>query len=316
MAYEDMLMTKAAWYYYFEGMTQQQVADMMGIHRMRVVKLLEAAKQNGVIRFQLRKDSEDRMHLERTLMKRYGLRDAFLVPSAGSPELVDAGVAEAASMYIRDRLGENSFINIGYGNTPSRILNNLATITEHPLHCISLTGGVSYYLPDVRSNVFNAHLHLIPSPLFTSSREMAEAMRQEVSVTEVTRLISLAEISVVGIGAMDENATIFRTGILSPSDRMYLQMRGAMGDILSHFFDGEGRLIHTPLEDRLVSTGLDTLRQLKNVIGVAAGSRKAEAIHAALLTGTLDVLITDMGTAEQVLGMEETPSSVTELAAR
>ena len=72
-------------------------------------------------------------------------------------------------MYIRDRLGENSFINIGYGNTPSRILNNLATITEHPLHCISLTGGVSYYLPDVRSNVFNAHLHLIPSPLFTSS---------------------------------------------------------------------------------------------------------------------------------------------------
>ena len=30
----------------------------------------------------------------------------------------------------------------------------------------------------------------------------------------------------------------------------------------------------------------------------------------------LDVLITDMGTAEQVLGMEETPSSVTEPAAR
>ena len=304
MVYEDMLMVKAVWYYYFEGRTQQQIADLMGIHRMRVVKLLESARQNGIIRFQLRKDNEERMALEQELISRFHLEDAFLVPAEGDTEMNQVGVAEAASMYIRDRISEDSFINIGYGNTPSRILNNLATMVDAPVNCISLTGGVSYYLPDVRSHVFNARLHLIPSPLFTSTPEMARAVREEAHVQEITRMISLAEMSVVGIGAMDEQATIFRSGVLSPSDLTYLKMRGAVGDLLSHFYDAAGNLVESPLEDRLVSTDLETLRQLKHVIGAAAGEKKVQAIHAALLTGTLNVLITDLATAEKILTLE------------
>ncbi len=301
MVYEDMLMVKAAWYYYFEGKTQQQIADQMGIHRMRVVKLLDAARQNGIIRFQLRRDNENRMELEQELLSRFQLEDAFVVPAGEDGGASLDSLAEAAAMYIRDRLGPHSYLNIGYGNTPRRILNNLATMADTPLNCISLTGGVGYYLPDVRSQVFNAHLYLIPSPLITSSPEMALAMREEASVKEITRLISLAEMSVVGIGAMDPEATIFRSGVLSPSDLTYLEMHGAAGDLLSHFFDDDGRLIETPLEARLVSTGLDTLRGLKRVIGVAAGEKKVRAIRAALKTGSLNVLITDTGTAEKVL---------------
>jgi DNA-binding transcriptional regulator LsrR (DeoR family) len=40
MDYEESLMIKIAWYYYFENMTQQSVANMLGISRMRVIKLL------------------------------------------------------------------------------------------------------------------------------------------------------------------------------------------------------------------------------------------------------------------------------------
>ena len=309
MVYEEMLMVKAVWYYYFEGKTQQQIADLMGVHRMRVVKLLDAARQNGIIRFQLRKDNEGRMSMEQELISRFHLEDAFVVPSEDPEESGQMGIAEAASMYIRDRVGPDSFINIGYGNTPSRVLNNLATMVDAPINCISLTGGVSYYLPDVRSHVFNARLHLIPSPLFTSSPEMARARREEAHVQEITRLISLAEMSVVGIGAMDEQATIFRSGVLSHSDLTYLKMRGAVGDLLSHFYDAKGSLVESPLEDRLVSTDLDTLRQLKHVIGVAAGENKVHAIHAALLTGVLNVLITDIATAGMVLALDRAESA-------
>ena len=56
MDYEESLMTKAAWYYYFEEMTQQQVAQLMGISRMRVIRLLDKARQTGIIQFKLRKD--------------------------------------------------------------------------------------------------------------------------------------------------------------------------------------------------------------------------------------------------------------------
>ena len=143
MDYEESLMIKAAWYYYFEEMTQQHVAELMGITRMRVIKLLEKARQTGIIQFRLRKDGESRMQLERNLMSAFGLQDAFVIPAAIDRSAVNAGVAEAASMYISERLTENSLINIGYGDTPSRILNNLATLAEQPLTCVSLTGGGS-----------------------------------------------------------------------------------------------------------------------------------------------------------------------------
>ncbi len=304
MDYEESLMMKASWYYYFEGMTQQRIAELMGISRMRVIKILEKAKTSGLIQFSLRKDGENRMLLERKLMSDFGLKDAFVIPASEDPTLINSGVAHAASMYINERLQENAFINIGYGSTPSRILNKLATMTEHPITYISLTGGVSYYLPDAHSNVFNAKLHLIPAPLLTSSKEMAQAMRNESSVAEVSRMISLAQMTVVSVGAMHESATIFKSGVLNQNDYLYLRMQGAVGDLLSHFIDKDGQLIETSLEDRLISTSLEKVKKLDNVIGVAAGEKKVAAIHAALRGQYLDVLITDDQTATKVLEMQ------------
>lgn len=301
MDYEEALMIKASWYYYFEEMTQQQVADQMDITRMRVIKLLEKARKSGIIQFRLRKDGEDRMSLERRMMSEFGLMDAFIVPASTDASISNAAIADAASMYILERLADNSTINIGYGDTPSRILNNIATMAEKSINCISLTGGVGYYLPDTRNNVFNAKLHLIPAPLLISSKEMAEALNQEPSITEMNRMIDVAQMTVVGIGAMHESATIFKSGLLNSNDFMYLNMQGAAGDLLCHFIDRNGNLLNTPLEERLISTPLETLKKLKNVIGVAAGKNKVEAIHAALCGHYLDVLITDDRTAAKVL---------------
>ena len=297
MNYEESLMIKTSWYYYFENMTQQQIADVLGITRLRVIKLLDKARETGIIQFKLRQDGMERIALEKTLIERYGLKDVFVVPAMPGRTEVNENIAKAAAMYVRDRLSESSFINIGYGDTPSRVLNNLATMAQDPISCVSLTGGVNYYLPDTRSNVFNAKLYLMPAPLLASSKEMADAMRQEASVMEITRMVRLASVSVIGIGPMHETATIIKSGILSKNDFLYLSMKGAVGDVLSHFIDKNGDLLESPVEDRLISTPLVTLRELQNVIGVAAGENKVEAIRATLRGKYLDVLITDEPTA-------------------
>lgn len=306
MDYEETLMAKIAWYYYFENMTQQTISDRMGMSRARVMKLLEKARQTGVIQFHLRKGNEDRMALEKQLIDQFHLEDALVVPAAVKKSETNANVAEAASMYIAERLQDGSVINIGYGDTPSKILNNLATMAESPITCVSLTGGVSYYLPDARSNVFNARLHLIPAPLIASGPDMAQAMRQESSVLEISRMISLAQLTVVGIGSMHDSATIIRSGILNNNDLLYLKMQGAQGDMLCHFLDENGRVLDTPLESRLISTPLDKLKELRHVIGVAAGDVKADAIRAALRGGYLDMLITDDTTAAQLVTKQST----------
>ena len=292
--YEDALMVKAAWYYYFENMTQQAIADRLSISRMRVIKLLDAARQNGVIQFRLRSDSVGMMEQSRELMQKYRLKDVFIIPEAES-------IARAGAMYVADRLGDNACINAGYGDTLSRTLNHLATMVQTPVTCISLTGGVSYYLPNGRSNVFNARLYLMPAPLLASSHEMAAAMRAEASVSEIIRMAKLSSFTLVGIGSMHETATIVRSGIITQNELFRLRMAGAVGDVLCHFVNENGELIPSDIEERLISTPLEQLRAMDNVVGLAAGAQKAEAIRAILRGGYLDVLITDEPTAALLL---------------
>lgn len=106
--YEDALMIKAAWYYYFENMTQQAIADRLSISRMRVIKLLDAARQNGVIQFRLRSDSVGMMEQSRELMQKYRLKDVFIIPEAEQESQLNESIARAGAMYVADRLGDNA----------------------------------------------------------------------------------------------------------------------------------------------------------------------------------------------------------------
>ena len=302
-SYEDILLIKTVWYYYIENNTQQKISEMLGISRMRVIRLLEKARQTGVIQFNIRKDGIQRMEVEKRLGERFGLKDVFVVPdsSTQTQEGINANIAKAAAMYINDRLEDNRYINFGYGDTSSRVLNELATMAQDPISCISLTGGVNNYLPNMQSSVFNARLYLIPAPLLASSKEMVAAIQQEESVQEIYRMLAPSAYSVIGIGAVENNATIFKSGILSSKEIIYLERRGVVGDVLSHFLDKNGNLVETELEEQLISTSLPTLKSLNNVVGVAAGASKTEAIQAALLGGYVDILITDEQTAGALL---------------
>lgn len=301
MNYEESLMVKAAWYYYFENLTQQAIADRLCISRMRVIKLLETARQTGVIQFRLRSDGVGMMEVSRRLMQKYHLKDVFIIPAPDAGASPNEAVARAGAMYVADRLGDNACINVGYGDTLSRTLNHLATMVQSPVTCISLTGGVSYYLPNARSTIFNARLVLMPAPLLASTPEMAAAMLAESSVSEILRMASLSSFTLVGIGAMDDSATIIKSGMLSQADLLQLRTSRAVGDVLCHFLGADGQLIPTPIEDRLIATPLDGLKAMPNVVGLAAGAQKVEAIRAVLRGGYLDVLITDEATADLLL---------------
>ena len=299
--YEHRLMIKAVWYYYIENYTQQNISHLLGVSRSKVIALLERARQTGIIQFNVQQDSGRRMEMERQLLTRYGLRDIFIVPGASTLASPNESIAQATAMYILRRAADNAFINMGYGDTTSRILNHLATAAQVPLNVVSLAGGVNYYLPNTNSNVFNARLYLIPSPLLLSGADLRDSLRREPDVEEIFRMIPLSSMSVVGIGCLSDRATIVKNGILNNNDFTFLKMQGAVGDVLSHFLDKNGQVVSHDLEGRLMSTPMDQLRTLENVIGAAGGPDKAEAILAVLRGGYLDVLITDEDTAQLLL---------------
>ena len=301
MKYENELVLKIAWYYYIEGMTQQAISDKLGLSRMKVIRILDTAKETGVIQFRISTGKGMDISLEEKIGEKWGLKKVLVIPTPSDPSTLNELLALASANYIEDIIGENAFINMGYGDTPSRVLNHLAAMTDVPISVVSLTGGVNYYLPNAVSSIFNARLHLFPTPLVISSEEACKAILQEPSVQEIRRMIQLSSLSIVGLGGMNPDATIITNGIMNKNDFTYLQMQNAVGDILTHFIDENGESVKTDLDSRLVSTSLETLKTLKNVIGIAGGPNKINIIRAALRGGYLDALITDEETAKQIL---------------
>lgn len=295
------LATKAAWYYYMEDNTQAQIAEVMGISRAKVIRLLEEARAQGIVQFSFRKNDSQRVSAEQLLIDRFGLKDAFVVPTPLDSSAINQSIAQSAAHYVSDHLREDGYLNIGYGDTVSRMLGFLAKNREESLNVVSLTGGVSYYLPTVGTTAYSMRLFLTPSPLVVSSRQVRDALLDEKSLQDVSTMTEYADMSVVGIGAAVEGATVLRNGILNEGELTVLKMQRAVGDILNHFVDKDGNLIQTEIEDRVISTDLDKLRQLKNVVGVAGGKDKVTAIKAVLNGGYLNVLITDSDTATELL---------------
>lgn len=293
-------MAKIAWYYYIDNLTQQQIADLVGIPRLRVIKLLDRARQSGIIQFKI-SENKSHIYMENTIARQFGLKDVFIVPSASGMKNRNEALAQAAAIYIANRLPDNAFINMGYGDTTCRILNHLANNSSTRLSVVSLTGGVNYYLPNTLTNVFNARLYLTPAPFVMSTKEMVEAINNEPAVREIAEMVPLSAMTIIGIGGIDENATTVLTGMVSPKDLRYLSMQGAVGDVLCHFLDVNGNQVESPLDDRLITTSLETLSKQNNVIGVAGGENKVNAIIGALNANVLDILITDQDTAELII---------------
>lgn len=307
--YEENLLYKATWYYYVDNMTQKEIAEQLGISRMRVVKLLSLAKDEGVVQFKINRNAEVRVGLEEALMNRYQLKDVFIVPS--TTENINDNIAKGAAQYLEDKIEENALINFGYGDTISRTINHLIYTLEKPISLVTLSGGVSYYTNSIKlgthsrptSSVTPA-FHVLPAPLLASTKEVAEILMNEKSVKTILEMTKVSKMSVVGIGAVDNSATIFKYNIVNENDLTLLKMQGAVGDILSQFYDKNGKIIESDIHDKLVSVTLDSLRDSQETIGVAGGKEKLQAIHSALVGGYLNILITDEDTAQGLLEID------------
>lgn len=225
-------------------------------------------------------------------------------------ENLNKTIAKGAAQYLEGKLEPNSYINVGYGETVSYAMRYLTSALEIPVSFVSLSGGVSFYASSMAGirNIDNGKakqvFYIIPAPLIVSNENLAAAMMKEKSVRDIVSMTELSDYTVVGIGAPDTSATIIKTNQISEHDLVLLKMNGAVGDILSQFYDKDGVKIESHLHSRLITVQLESLKEKNNVIGVAGGQSKVMSMHAALNAGYIDILITDEMTAESLLKLE------------
>jgi lsr operon transcriptional repressor len=295
-----------AWFYYIDGLTQADIAERMQTSRATVGRLLQEARDTGVVRISIDPSVLATMGLSRRLCDAYDLEDALVIPrrAADTAALsVNRRVAIAAAGYLERYLRPGAVIGFGWGDTVMHVLFSIPAESLEGVTFASVAGGIDRYTREVfaTGNGIQAHLQLIPAPLVVNSASTAEALRQDTSVTRVLELSRTAVATITGIGGTQASGSSVRSGLYSPDSISAIADLGGAGDMLGEWFDADGRVLPQATSDRRIGMDLAELRTMPHVIGVAAGTDKVTAIRAALRGGYLDTLITDEPTAELLL---------------
>ena len=311
---EEDTITRIAWLYYQEKLTQQEIAEYVFLSRQKVQRLLERARDLDIIHFHVKHPYYNLLSLERELVKKFDLKDAVIVPTAATEvDWMRKSFAKAGASYLERLVGKykNSVIGFGWGNTTAY----LGDFFEPPpinvkIEIVSLIGNLMtnvvmnpYITAEKIANKLNVPFYNIWAPAIAQSKERADVFKSEPWINEVLQIANKSDIILISIGEVSESASLFKMGYLSDSDLERLIKKGAVGDILSRFFDAKGRLISDEIHERVISIPLDILEDENNlVIAVSGGANKFEAIHGAIKGGLINVLITDEGIAKKLTG--------------
>jgi len=159
-----------------------------------------------------------------------------------------------------------------------------------------------YLVKPVNKVELAAILEKLSQQFDQSSHHQMEAILKEKSVSDIVEMTEKINVVVSSLGGMQEHSTILKSGLLTPEKFESLKSKGAVGDMLMHFMDEDGNLVDDEIEDRIISTKLDKLKNYDYIIVAAGGDAKLPIIHTAITHGFVNVLITDENTAELLLG--------------
>lgn len=311
------LKLKALYYLYEEGYTQTEIARRLNISRVTLGRLLDEAKEEGMIKFEIVdvRGAMKTLQLEEQLRKRFGLQDIKLVdcPSADIDNVTKKIAAEAAT-YFEQLVHSGMKIGLTWGRTLNCMIESLPTDKSiKDLLVYTLVGGSSQSV-DFQPNVLAQHIidrydgraNILTAPFMCQSEELCAAIKMEPTISSILDASHDLDVTLVGIGEEPERDAEhlsdypFDTAMINE-----LVDARAVGDICGNFFDMNGKLCETTLKNRIVSIDIRDLPDHRQVIGIGGGAKKIHSILGALNGHYLDVLITDLQTAEKVLALAE-----------
>lgn len=302
-----MLAAKVADLYYTRDMTQQEIAERLGISRPTVCRLLQRSRAEGIVRIEVIPPDGAHHAIERDLEERFSLREAIVV-TAGHEAATQRALGRAAADYLDRILKGGERIGVSWGTTLRAVVDSLRPRTLRPT-VVPLVGGVGQITPGIHANdlahgiaeALGGEVHLLHAPAIVASPRVRRALMTDDAIARALALARRVDVALVGIGALVPSSTLVRSGYFSAHELADLRRRGGVGDICTRAFTREGAAVDDALERRILAVELSDLRRIPQVVAVAGGAAKAEAILGALNGGLVDVLVTDHQAGRAVL---------------
>ena len=312
---EEELMARAAWLYHVGGLNQEAAAARLGVTRARVNKLLQDARETGLVSININPANTGMLAVEDEIARRWGLEFCTCTPALGlEGEGVATGfalraVGMAAANHLRDHLSRTDapVVGTGWGRTLDQMTRHLAGVSASQAKFVSVMGSLtanSSYNPfevvHALARQTGGEGYVLPVPFIADSVEDRHVLMSQKTVQKALAIAESATVTYISLGELKEESLLRRQGMLTAEDLATLREAGAVGDTNGIFYDAEGRAVAHPLNARTIALGFDSLRRT-NVVVLVAGVQKASAARAFLQSGVAKGLIVDGDTALRML---------------
>lgn len=294
--------------YFIEQMTQNDIAEVLGVGRVTVVRMLAEARLRNEVRIAIEGDLSDIIRQERALEQRFGVQRAVVAPLSGEGADPIPAIGAATGAYLSEVMKSGMSVGVGWGRT---LFGTLPYISARPLadfRVISLLGGVGVarrFNPAEFAwrfaQAFQGDGYLIPAPAVVDSAETKRALIERCGLSEIFALADSLDAVLVSVGDIASASTFYRGGFLTEAEREKLAAKGAVGDLLFHFFDGSGNLVDHQINDLVMSVDIDRIRRAPLRILTSGGPEKIDALLGAMRFVRPTVLITDEQTARLMI---------------
>ncbi len=246
-------------------------------------------------------------HLEAQLEEGLGLHEVNIVPgdSDADPHVLKA-LGQAVAGVVRRHVRDGMVLAVSGGSTMIAAARAMEPMAGG-LTVVPARGGFGS-MAETQADVvasemarrMNAACRLMHLPEGMDQETLSKAARLP-GVADTLRMMRTADMIIFGVGRADETAD--KRG-LDAGQKKLLARRKAVGEVLGDFISQEGKVVYrnATLSADLLADKPDATR-----IVAAGGSRKAQAVLAAVRSHPPHVLVVDEGAARSIIKLIKGP---------
>ncbi|GAB3141512.1 sugar-binding domain-containing protein [Amycolatopsis stemonae] len=300
--------TTIARQYYLDNMPKTEIADYHGISRYKVARILDACVAEGIVRIEINGGAAVDTDLSDRLRRHYRLHNALVVsgPFADTPALRDA-LGRAAADLLAEILTEDDVLGVAWGRTLDAMARQVKGLPPCPIvQMTGIAGAVQASSVDLirqLTSVTRGPHHPIYAPLVLSDRQSLVALRRQPGIQAAVTRWPAITVAAVAVGSWTPGGSQVYD-ILTDQDRAELDGLEIVSESCSIPFDAQGNPVATAFTQRTMAIPYAELERIPEVIAVAGGEAKTEALRSVLRGRAVTSVVTDSAVAAALLADE------------
>ncbi|WP_354569705.1 sugar-binding domain-containing protein [Glaciihabitans sp. UYNi722] len=303
--------------YYLHRRSKVEIAADFVLSRFQVAKMLDDALESGVVSITIRDPRNRIFGLDEQLSDLLGIARVRVV------ELVEEDRPENAEQLgraVMDILKEMARPRMTIGISWSRALDLAVRFLPDlpPCDIVQLAGALQVngagFLPRVIAQLGESpgiHTYPISAPLVVDEKSTALDLMRQSEIAEALARADHLDLAVVAIGAWKPGESSVWEKV-SPADRDAGSAAGAVAEISGRLLGVDGQAVHTGLDERTIGVRIEQLVGASEVIAVARGVGRLEAVLAAAKAGIVTCLVLDSALAAAILATDSAHTTAEE----